>query len=61
MINNKTPNAHYSALSGMSKEFINNAVQALYKYEASLVNMGRLLTDAEMEDFYVSFKGAYNA
>ena len=56
----KNFHASPSPLAGMSKEFINNAVQAMYKYEASLTNEKRLLTEEEIKDFYISYKGDRN-
>ena len=42
-------------LSTLNKEFLFAMVQAMYKYETTLVNRIDLLTDAEMLEFYKSY------
>jgi hypothetical protein len=41
-----------------NKPFINAMVQAMYKYEAKLVNQERLATDLEITEFYASYLAA---
>jgi hypothetical protein len=42
-------------LSKLSKEFIFSMVQAMYKYEANMINRDTLLTDNEIQEFYMSY------
>jgi hypothetical protein len=46
-------------LSTLSKEFLFAMVQAMYKYETTLINRTDLLTDEEMLEFYKSYMYAH--
>ena len=43
--------------AALSKEFLLAMVCDMYRYEAHEVRTAKLLTDAEMEDFYLSYMG----
>jgi len=43
--------------AALSKDFLLAMVFAMYRYEAHEVLSPKLLTDAEMEDFYLSYMG----
>lgn len=43
--------------AALSTDFIVTMVLAMYRYEAKEVRSPELLTDAEMEDFYLSYMG----
>lgn len=47
-------------MQDLQKEYLFTMVQAMYRYEASLVLESELLTDPEIMDFYLTYMGVPN-